>query len=284
MNKYPITVIIPSRNEERNIKECLESVRFCDQIIVIDSGSTDKTLNIVKEYGVEIYHFDYKGGWPKKRQWAMDNLEIRNPWTFLLDTDERVTPQLQEELKNIINFPAAHGYWISLRMVFLGKILRYGGTQVKKLSFFKTGAGHFEKLLTNQDTTMADMEVHEHIILDGPASECKNYIVHHNVNTLFRYIQKHNEYSNWEASVHFAKAKESLPANFWGNHAQRRRWLKKTFLMLPGSPLLLFLFKYILQCGFMDGTPGFIYCTFQAVQFFHIKAKILEKKTIGYVK
>jgi hypothetical protein len=75
-----------------------------------------------------------------------------------------------------------------------------------------------------------------------------------------------------------------LPIKFWGTQAQRRRWLRNTFLMLPGSPLLVFLLKFFLQCGFIDGTPGFIYCTFQAVQFFHIKAKIFEKKKVVYVK
>ncbi|HMH00806.1 MAG TPA: hypothetical protein VK555_05295, partial [Terriglobales bacterium] len=95
------------------------------------------------------------------------------------------------------------------------------------------------------------------------------------------YIQKHDEYSNWEARVlsNGEKTADELPPSFFGTQAQRRRWLKRKLYRLPGSPLLLFVYRYIFRLGFLDGIPGLIYCGFQAVQMFHTKAKIYELRT-----
>lgn len=134
---------------------------------------------------------------------------------------------------------------------------------------------------------MADMEVHEHIVIAGQGeskaktARLKHSLLHHNVESLSHYIRKHDEYSNWEARVWLAgdaNAKD-LPPSWFGSQAQRRRWLRKKFFALPGSPILFFLYKYIFSMGFLDGVPGLIYCGLQGVQFFHIKAKIYELKT-----
>ena len=126
---------------------------------------------------------------------------------------------------------------------------------------------------------MCDMEVHEHIVVDGPAAKLEHPLVHHNVDSLSRYIQKHDNYSNWEAGV-WAQGRvnhEDLAPRFWGTQAQRRRWLKSKFLDLPASPVLYFLYKYLFRLGFLDGRPGMIYAGFQATQLFHIKAKLFER-------
>lgn len=124
---------------------------------------------------------------------------------------------------------------------------------------------------------MADMEVHEHIIVDGETRKLRNPLIHHNVESLSRYIQKHDEYSNWESRVLLQKSDDhELSPSLTGSQAQRRRWLKIRLFALPGSPILLFLYRYILRLGFLDGVPGLIYCGFQAVQMFHTKSKIYE--------
>ena len=125
---------------------------------------------------------------------------------------------------------------------------------------------------------MADMEVHEHVIVDGPNRRLRHPLVHHNVESLDRYIQKHNEYSNWDARVWLEgnKGEDEIQPSLWGTQAQRRRWLRRHFLWMPGSPVLFFLYKYFARFGFLDGVPGLIYCVFQGIQFFHIKAKIYE--------
>ncbi len=130
---------------------------------------------------------------------------------------------------------------------------------------------------------MADMEVHEHVIVEGPTAELRHPLIHHNVGLLSRYIQKHNEYSSWEARVLTEQGTEpeELRASPFGTQAQRRRWLKRKFFRLPGSSVLLFLYRYLVRLGFLDGVPGLIYCTFQAVQMFHSKAKIYELRKAG---
>ena len=125
---------------------------------------------------------------------------------------------------------------------------------------------------------MADMEVHEHVTVDGPTAGLHNALVHHNYHDLSRYIAKHDEYSNWEARVLTgAEASgDEIQPQFFGTQAQRRRWLKKYLFRLPGSPLLLFFYRYVARFGFLDGIPGLLYCGFQAIQMFHTKAKIYE--------
>jgi hypothetical protein len=154
-----------------------------------------------------------------------------------------------------------------------------------KLSLFRRGRGHFECRLQDQDASMADMEVHEHVVVDGSTARLRNPLVHRNVESLSRYIQKHDEYSNWESRVLIEKeGGKELPPSLWGTQAQRRRWLKRKLFAVPGSPLLLFLYRYVFRLGFLDGVPGLIYCGFQAVQMFHTKAKIYEQKVTKKIR
>jgi glycosyltransferase involved in cell wall biosynthesis len=276
----PVSVIIPARNEAHNLPRCLEALRCCSEIYVIDSQSTDATVEIVRSYGAKVVQFHYQGGWPKKRQWAMDTLPLANEWILLLDADEVLTPELAEEIRRAIRDPACNGYRIALRIHFLGRELRFGDTSFWKLSLFRRGMGRYECRLKDQDTSMADMEVHEHVVVSGATATLKHALVHHNVESLARYIQKHNEYSNWESRVLLEgeAGQGELPPSFFGTQAQRRRWLKKKLYHLPGIPVFIFLYKYLVRLGFLDGVPGLIFCGFQAVQMFHTKAKIYERK------
>jgi len=274
----PVTVIIPVRNEARNLPRCLESLRDMGEVFVIDSQSSDETCAIAESFGAKVVQFHYQGGWPKKRQWAMDTLPIAYDWILLLDADEVMTPELSHEIRQAIQNPQVTGYRICLQLYFLGKRLRHCDASFWKLSLFRKGQARFECRLKDQDSSMADMEVHEHVIADGPTAELRNPLVHHNVESLSRYIQKHDEYSNWEAQVlsRGDESSEDMRASLFGTQAQRRRWLKRKLYRLPGSPVLLFLYRYIVRLGFLDGVPGLMYCTFQAVQMFHTKAKIYE--------
>ena len=282
MRVLPVSVIVPVRNEARNLPRCLESLAGVGEIYVIDSQSTDETVEIAQSRGAKVVQFHYAGGWPKKRQWAMDTLPLIYDWILLLDADEVLTPKLVEEIRRAVQDPGVNGYSIRLQMYFLGRVLRHCDASFWKLSLFRKGRGRFECRLKDQDASMADMEIHEHVVVDGPTAELRSALVHHNVDSLSRYILKHNEYSNWEARV-LLKAdgdpedrSEEMSADLFGTQAQRRRWLKRNLYRLPGSPVLLFLYRYVFRLGFLDGVPGLIYCTFQAVQMFHSKAKIYE--------
>ncbi len=281
----PITVIVAARNEARNLPRCLESLRDAGEVYVVDSQSTDGTVEIARARGAHVVQFHYQGGWPKKRQWALESLPLAYDWVFMVDADEALTPELAREIQEAVQNPDCDGYYIALRMFFLGRELRHSGASFYKLSLFRRGKGRFECRLKDQDRSMADMEVHEHIVLEadgmpGRTARLQHPLLHHNVESLSHYIRKHDEYSNWEARVWLegkGNAKELAPS-FFGSQAQRRRWLRKKFFSIPGSPVLFFFFKYIFCLGFLDGVPGLIYCGMQGVQFFHIKAKIYELK------
>jgi hypothetical protein len=274
----PLSVIVPVRNEACNLRRCLESLRGAGEIYVIDSGSTDGTAEIARSLGAKVVQFHYHGGWPKKRQWAMDTLPLAYEWTLLLDADEVLTPELAEEIRQAMHDPLYNGYYIALRMHFLGRVLRHSDASFYKLSLFRGGKARFECRLQQQDASMCDIEVHEHVVVEGQTAKLHNPLVHRNVESLSHYIRKHNEYSNWEARVWLEgeSSYHDLPPSLLGTQAQRRRWLKQKGLGLPGSPLLFFLYRYFLRFGFLDGVPGLIYCGFQGIQFFHIKAKIYE--------
>jgi glycosyltransferase involved in cell wall biosynthesis len=194
----PVSVIVPVRNEAHNLPRCLESLRGVGEVYVVDSQSSDSTEEIARSFGAKVVQFHYRGGWPKKRQWAMDTLSLAHDWIFLVDADEALSPELADEIRQAIQDPALDGYRVALRMFFLGRTLRYGEAGFYKLSLFRRGKGHFECRLRDQDASMADMEVHEHVVVDGNTARLKNPLLHYNVESLSRYIQKHNEYSNWE--------------------------------------------------------------------------------------
>ncbi|MFZ0770724.1 MAG: glycosyltransferase family 2 protein [Candidatus Sulfotelmatobacter sp.] len=285
--KLPVSVIIAARNEAKNLPRCLRALKDVGEVFVIDSQSTDDTVEIARSHGAQVVQFHYQGGWPKKRQWAMNTLPIAHDWILLLDADEVLSPELAEEIRSAIQNPASrdlsiqtpaiNGYFILLRTWFLGRALRYGDVGVWKLALFRRGNGRFECRLKDQDVSMADMEVHEHVVVKGATARLRNPLIHHNAESLSRYIQKHDEYSNWESRVLLQRGEDTeLPPALFGTQAQRRRWLKRKLFAVPGSPVLLFLYRYILRLGFLDGVPGLIYCGFQAVQMFHTKAKIYE--------
>ena len=275
--QLPVSVIVPVRNEARNLPRCLESLRGVGEVYVIDSSSTDETADIAYLYGAQIVQFQYGGGWPKKRQWAMDTLSLAYDWILLLDADEVLTPELMAEMERAIQNPMVDGYYVALQMHFLGRALRHSGASFYKLSLFRRGKGHFECRLEDQDISMCDVEVHEHVLVEGRTAKLTGALRHHNLESLSRYIQKHDEYSNWEARLWWeGKIDGELPPSLIGTQAQRRRWLRKKLFLLPGSPALFFLYKYVFRMGFLDGVPGLIYCAFQGIQFFQVKAKIYE--------
>jgi len=276
--RLPVSVIIAVRNEAKNLPRCLQALRDAGEVYIIDSQSTDDTVEIARSHGAQVVQFHYQGGWPKKRQWAMNTLPIAYDWILLLDADEVLTPELTEEIRLAIQNPALDGYFIQLRTWFLGRVLRHGDVGLWKLSLFRRGKGRYECRLKDQDASMADMEVHEHVVVEGATVRLQHPLIHHNVESLSRYIQKHDEYSNWESRVLLEGDDKELPPSLIGTQAQRRRWLKRKLFAVPGSPVLLFLYRYVLRFGFLDGVPGLVYCGFQAVQMFHTKAKIYELK------
>jgi glycosyltransferase involved in cell wall biosynthesis len=272
-----VSVLIPAKNEARNLPRCLASLcGWANEIVVADSRSTDDTVAIAERFSATVVQFNYGGGWPKKRQSVLDTYPFRNEWILLLDADEIILEPLKQEIAEVIRTSPFDGYWIRFQIHFLGRQLRFGETELWKLSLFRRGKGRYEKRLASQDSSMSDVEVHEHVVVRGQTGRLKSPVRHENWNSLDRYIQKHNEYSNWEARVQRERLAGEIRPALLGAQAQRRRWLKRVLLRFPGSPLLLFLYKYFLRLGILDGVPGLIYSCFQAIQVFHVKSKMYE--------
>jgi glycosyltransferase involved in cell wall biosynthesis len=279
ISKCPVSILVPTRNEERNLQRCLNAIaNWADEIVVVDSQSTDRTLPIASAFQATVVQFHYKGGWPKKRNWALENHAWKNDWILLLDADEIVPEPLKMEIAETIPRTHCNGFLLKYQIHFLGRRLHFGGTQLRKLALIRRGHGRYERRLQQQDSSMGDMEVHEHVVVDGLVGTLHCPIQHENVNCLDRYIAKHNEYSNWEARVLLGGLKGEILPSLLGSQAQRRRWLKRRFLGLPGSPVALFFLKYLFQLGFLDGIPGLIYCAFQAFYIFEVKAKAYEQR------
>jgi glycosyltransferase involved in cell wall biosynthesis len=272
-----LSVLIPTRNEEENLPRCLKAVRgWADEVVVVDSQSTDRTVEIAESYGAEVLQFYYEGGWPKKRQWALDTYSFNNDWVLLLDADEILLEPIKREIAGAIESDEYDGYWLCFQLHFLGRQLRHGGFDLWKLFLFRRGKGRYERRFADQDESMSDIEVHEHVVVDGEVGRLSNPIRHENWNSLYRYIEKHNEYSEWEARVYHEGHDGDVEPRLFGNQAERRRWLKQKLVRLPGFPLLTFFYHYVMRLGFLDGRPGLIYCTLKAIQRFHAKAKWYE--------
>jgi glycosyltransferase involved in cell wall biosynthesis len=283
MDRIPLTVIIPTRNEEKNIEGVLKSVDgWASQVIVVDSQSTDSTLEIVGRYDVEVLQFHYAGGWPKKRQWVLDNHRIRNEWILLLDADEIPSPQIKSEIEQAIQSDRFDGYWVPFKLEFLGKPLSFGNSVIYKLFLFRNGRGRYERILSDQIKEMSDIEVHEHVVVDGRVGRLVNPVIHRNHNSLFRYIQKHNEYSTWEAHTLVEGSNEDIKPDIFGDRIQRNRWLKRFVMLLPLSSQLYFVYLYVFRLSFMDGYRGYVFCKLKSIQWTHIKFKVFEIRNKKY--
>jgi glycosyltransferase involved in cell wall biosynthesis len=275
--KLSITVIIPTLNEELNLPNCLKPIlNWVEKIIVVDSNSTDGTLKIAKDSGVEILNFTYKGGWPKKRQHVLDTYDFKTDWILLLDADEILTEKAKESIYHAISSDQFDGYYLWFKMYFLNKFLHFSYPGMRKLSLFRTGLGTYEVRYENQDQSMGDMEVHEHILVNGNVGEIKEPIKHANYNSLSRFILKHDQYSNYESNVYFRGTEGSFQSNLIGSFEQRRRYIKRLLIRNPLSPILYFIYMYLVRLGFLDGRQGFYYILYQSIYLFFVNSKIYE--------
>jgi len=268
MNKIHVTVILPVFNEEINLPKCLELLTEFSQVIVIDSNSTDLTPSICKEKGVEIIDFNWNGQFPKKRNWALRNIEIRNEWVLFLDADEFITEAFKLELREKILNKDINGYWIKYNNHFMSKQLKYGYPLIK-LPLFRIGKGEYEQIIENRWSKL-DMEVHEHPIIEGKIGKFRNSIVHKDFKTMEHYIARHNDYSSWEAHRFLQLQKNGFP------NMTTMQKLKYNLMKTSLLPIVYFIGAYFFKMGFLDGHAGFAIAINKALYFYQIKLKIDE--------
>jgi len=276
----PISIIIPTYNEEKNLPACLEALdNWSNDIHIIDSNSTDKTKDITEKNNANFVTYESKKKWPKKRQWAVDNLPLKYDWVLLLDADEILLDDIKNEIETSIKDKRYNGFELFFRVEFLGKPLKFAHPGLYKTTLFRKGFGHYERLInTEYSKDELPIETHEHFIVKGKIKKLKSPILHRNVNDLHDYIRKHNHYSDWNCEVMINSIETELKASLFGNQASRRRFIRLKCEKNSLFPLFVFVYFYFLKLGFLDGKPGFYYCGLAAIQTFHINAKVYEKK------
>ena len=252
-----VTFVILTKNEEINLPDCLKSIKdFAKRIIVVDSGSEDKTIEIAKEYGCDIFVHPFEN-YARQFNWALDNCEIKTKWSFRLDADERLTPILCEELCAIMKNHKSdnvNGVTMEAWLYFMDKKIRFGGHQKRKLMLFKTGIGRIE-----------DRHMDEHTILsEGISVSAKNRFIHYDFKDMTQWIDKLNWYATREAQDYF-DFKEGKSAKISSKDDKSISKLRgKKFGIYYKFPMffrcwLVFIYYFIFGLGFLDGKKGFIY-------------------------
>jgi glycosyltransferase involved in cell wall biosynthesis len=280
----PITVLLAARNEAKNLPRCLAALKPAARVILLDSHSTDDTARIAREQGVEVVQFNYAGGYPKKRQWALDTLGLGRSWVLLLDADEVVPPELWQEIeREIIRIDAPQAFLIRKEFHFLGRRFRFGGFSHQAVLLFRRDRARFERLIDN-DPSGFDMEVHERVIVEGQIGKLNTPVIHEDFKGLDAYREKHHRYATWEAAVRHRflttgrYGEEAIEPKFFGNAQERRRWLKKMVIRIPGEPLIWFGYHYFVRGGFLEGRAGFIACQIRAQYIAEVRRKVRELK------
>jgi glycosyltransferase involved in cell wall biosynthesis len=285
--KIPVSVLIPAKNEQSNLPACLESLQRADEVFVVDSQSSDRSVEIAKTYGAHLVQFQFNGHWPKKKNWSLENLPFRNEWVLIVDCDERIPPELWDEISTAIQNPDYDGYYLNRKVFFLGKWIRYGGKYPDwNLRLFKHKQGRYENLNTEEVPNTGDNEVHEHVVLDGSVDYLKNDMLHIDFRDIYHWLERHNRYSNWEARVYFnlLNGKDdtgTIGAKLFGDAVQRKRFLKKLWVRLPFKPMLRFILFYIIRLGFLDGKAGYIYGRLLSQYEYQIGVKLYELRQFG---
>lgn len=240
--------------------DCLASVAWSDDIVVVDSGSRDKTCEIALQAGARVVEFKWNRQFPKKKNWALENVEWKHDWVLILDADERIMPELAREIQSELKAPSADGYFINRRFIFLNQWIKHCGYYPSwNLRLFKHRLGRYEKL-HSADTGSGDNEVHEHVEVQGKTAHLKNDMLHYAYPDIYTWMEKHNRYSNWEARVEVEGAAASAGSPQIGAHLSSRRRLREWSRCIPFRPTARFLYSYILKRGFLDGRAGFIFC------------------------
>jgi glycosyltransferase involved in cell wall biosynthesis len=256
-------VVILTRDEELNLPRALDSVAgWAEEIHVLDSFSTDKTVEIARSYGARVERHGFED-YARQRNYALEKLPIRAEWILFLDADEQLTPELKAEISaRLESMPRENGFYLNRRFIWMGRWIRRGYYPTWILRLFRRGKGRCE-----------DRAVNEHIVVEGEAARLTNDFNHEDLRGVGHWIAKHDDYARREA-LELLKSAESakgeIPARFFGGQAERKRWLRlRVWNNLPPllRPFLYFFYRYVLRGGFLDGGEALVYHVLQALWY-----------------
>lgn len=270
-----ITAIILTKNEEKNIVDCLKSIEgFADRVVIVDSGSTDNTIELLKGFEVDVYIHPFEN-YARQFNWGIENTNITTKWILRLDADERFTPELCKELELLMKQHEnddINGITIEAWFYFMEKCIKHGGSKKRKLMVFKTGIGSIE-----------DRRMDEHTILSsGISVSAKERFIHYDFRNLDYFISKMNWYATREMQDYMISVESSTTINLNDKNITKTR--NKKYGVYYKFPMffrswLLFIYFYIFKLGFLDGKEGFIYhYLYQRWYRFLVDAKIYEQK------
>ena len=270
--KLPITVVIPVRNEAHNIARCLARLGAFEQVVVVDSSSTDRTADIARAYGASVINFEWTGRYPKKRNWFLLNHAPATEWVLFLDADELIGEDFVAELRSAIARGGIAGYWIQYTIYFLGRQLNHGLPQ-RKLALFRTGQGLFERIEERRWSNL-DMEVHEHPVITGAVSEISARVDHNDDRGIRKFVERHTDYAAWEAGRY--NLLQTASATSAGRALTQRQRAKYRFIRAWWYPAAYFLYTYVVRRGFLDGWAGLVYAAMKFWYFTLIQAFIAD--------
>ncbi len=275
IGRFPISVIVLTLNEEINISACLESLSWIDDVIIVDSFSRDRTVEISKRMrsDIRVLNHEFKD-FGDQRNWAIDNTNPKHEWILFLDADERCTPELAEGIrKSTSDSGDTVGFYLTYRNIFLGKWIKHCTFYPSwQLRLFKKGYVRFRK------------EGHgQREVTDGPLDYITAPYDHYGFSHgIFHWIERHNKYSTMEVKLIQRLVEEPLRLSdfFKKDIIKRRRCLKRLAARVGFRPVFRFIYTYFIKKGFLDGKEGFIFCLLRVAHEIHITAKLKEAKFI----
>jgi glycosyltransferase involved in cell wall biosynthesis len=267
-----ISVLIMTLNEEANLPACLASLSWSDDIVILDSFSTDRTVEIARAAGARVYQRAYDTE-DRQRMYGLTEIEFKYPWVYTPDADEITPPDLRDEMLAIARDPTRPEAFFKARYknMFMGRWIR-------RSSLYPTWITR----LVRPDRVHFERSVHSRCIGDGPTGELKSHFIHYSFNKgLEAWYDKHNRYSSVEADLSSSRRLEhkiDWASLVSASSDRRRRGLKTLSYRLPFRPTLRFLYMYLLRGGFLDGRPGYLYCRLLAGYEFMIVVKTEEQR------
>ena len=243
-----LSVVVITKNEEKNIEECLRSARWADELIVVDTGSTDRTVALAKKFTDKVYRQPWSG-YGIARNFGVD--KSKGDWIFWMDADERITPELAERIQEILRSPdaAVSAYEISRKAFFLGRWIKHCGWY----------PGWVTRLFKRDAARFTDTRVHERLLVEGRTRRIYVDVLHYTDPNLFHYLEKSNRYTSLAAEELFGGSEK----------------FRMSKLLL--NPFWVFVKMYFIRRGFLDGLEGFILCVLSAAYVFAKYAKLWEK-------
>ncbi len=266
-----ISVMILTLNEELDISSCLDSVRWCDDVVVFDSFSTDATVRIAKAAGARVFQRRFDN-YAAQRNAALTEVDYRYEWVLMVDADERWDRSLFEEMRGAIQkgYEDVCLYHFRRKDFFRGKWLR-------RSTGYPTWSGRLVRL----GRVRVEREINEEYHADGKVGYLDGHFVHYPFNKgLTFWVERHNRYSSMEAAKLVEQTQERIETSslFSKDPIARRKSLKQLAYRLPSRPLTVFLYLYLFRRGFLDGSPGLTYCILRAIYEYMIDLKVKELK------